>query len=317
MRIEKITPCYNFQPVNRTVSFGSAADINLKYVLKNHSKFLPDRILNKIKELIDSDKSQKPLYEVHNEVYKALFEAKTLDEVKKIYPEFREVNDINILQGNRSKALKAIEKVMPLEHFTLDYLKKIYKPTPQEKLVEEYGFTNRSLLMWLNERLNIKKLSGSYLQLLKMSDEKENQRIAELSRRAIYADAEAQKYRLQRAAEAHRTPEYRAKKKQEMKNFYLKNPQMAKKTGIISQRTWDKCPEIKTAFSEYTKNLSPFIKQVLFKRQTGHNLTDMEKRISRGYYKGFWEQHPELKQIYKQRRIEVIEEMNKELETLI
>jgi hypothetical protein len=144
-----------------------------------------------------------------------------------------------------------------------------------------------------------------------MSDETENNRIAELSRRAIYADAEAQKYRLQRAAEAHRTPEYRAKKKQEMKDYYERNPETAKKTGLISKLTWIKCPEIREALSSYTKKISPYVRKILSKKQTNAPLTEEERRITFSYYRGFWEQYHHLKQVYKQRRLEVIEELKK------
>ena len=311
MRIEKTAFYYNNLKPAATINFKSASDITLEYVMKKHSKYLPQSIFSRIKDFIGSKKNTK-LYELHNEVYKDLFEAKTLEEAKKLYPEFADVNDVVLLADNRSKAIKAIKKIMPLDLFTLDYLKKLYKPTSQDKLVQDYGFSNRSILFWLNERLNIKKLSGSYIQLLKMSDEKENNRIAELSRKAIYADTEAQNHRLQRAAEAHRTPEYRNKKRQEMKDFYIRKPEVAKRTGLISKITWDKCPEIKAALSEYTKKLSPYVKKVLSKKQSGAALTSEEKRIAAGYYRGFWKQHPQLRALYKTKRMEAVEEVKKQ-----
>ena len=182
----------------------------------------------------------------------------------------------------------------------------------QDKLVEELGFTNRSLLAWLNKRLNIKKLSGSYIKLIKMSDEKENERISELSRRAIYANEEAQKYRLERAAEAHRTLEYKAKKRQEMKDYYKNNPETAQQTGQISKMTWDNCPEIKKALSDYTKSLDSYTRKTLSKKRAGITLKPAEHRLVLGYYRGFWDKYPELKTIYRNRRLEVIEQLKKE-----
>lgn len=311
MKIENQLSYYNTYKQNN-INFCSAADITLEYVVKKHSRFLPKRIAEKLHNLISQGENKKPLYEVHNEVYKDLFEAETLEEAKSKYPEFREVKDVEILSKNRSKAIKAILKVMPLEKFTLYYLKQLFKPTAQDSLVKKLGFTNRNLLMWLNKKLNIKKLSGSYIQLLKMSDEKENARIAELSRRAIYADAEAQKYRLERAAEAHRTPEYRAKKRQEMKEYYEKHPETAEKTAKISRMTWDRCPEIKQAFSDYTKQLSPYTRRILSKKQAGVPLTKEEQRVAYGYYRGFWEKNQDLRVIYRDRRMEVINELKKD-----
>ena len=294
---------------NYNPSFRAASDITLEYALKKHSKFLPKSFITKARELISCGKKDRPVYEVHNEIYKDLFEAESLSEVKAKYPEFSSVEDIITLESNRSKAIKAVKKIMPLEKFTLSYLKKLYQPTSQDKLKEEFGFTNRSLLGWLNKKLHINKLSGSYIKLIQMSDEKENRRIAELSRNAIYADAEAQKHRLERAAEAHKTPEYRAKKRQEMKDYYERNPEKAKKTGLISKLTWSKCPEIRAALSEYTKKLSPYIRKILSKKRTGAPLNAEERRIASSYYKQFWEQNPQLKEIYRQRRLEAIEEL--------
>ena len=292
---------------SQTVSFGKASDITIGYVLKNRAEYLPQSIKIKIKELVASGFGNKRLNEVHEEVYKDLFEAKTLSEIAEKFPEFSGVKDIKLLSDNRSKAIKFLMKIMPLEKFTLDYIKKLYKPTSQDNLVKEYGFTNRSLLSWLNSKLNIQKLSGSYIKLLKMSDEKENERIAELSRRAIYSDAKAQKYRLQKAAEAHRTPEYRTKKSREMKDYYIRHPETAQKTGLISKMTWDRCPEIKNAFSEYTKTLDSYTKTVMSKKIEGQKLNEQEKRIASTYYSNFWNKYPQFKTIYRERRLEVIE----------
>lgn len=305
MKTDIISP-YNHKKTS--VRFGSASDITLEYVLKKHSKFLPLSMLSRIKAAVTSGKT-KPLYEVHNEVYKDLFEAQTLEEAKSKYPELSDVKDVTAIADNRSKALKAILRLMPLDKFTLFYIKKLFAPSSQEQLVKELGFTNRNLLLWLNKKLNIRKLSGSYLKLLKMSDEKENARISELSRRAIYADSEAQKQRLERAAEAHRTPEYRAKKRQEMKEYYERHPETAKKTGLISKMTWDRCPEIKSAFSLYTKSLSYYVRKILSKKLAGEVLSENERKISFSYYRGFWEQNPELREIYRKRRLEVIKEL--------
>ncbi len=292
------------------MSFGSAKDITLEYVIKNHSKYLPQRVETEAKRVLESGNKNLPqLFELHNQVYKPLFEAKSLDEVKSIFPEFKDVIDVITLKDNRSKAIKAIEEKTQLENFTLDYLKKLYKPTGQDKLVQEYGFTNRNLLGWLNQKLNIKKLSGTYIKLIQMSDEKENSRIAELSRKALFADARVQEYRLTKAAEAHRTPEYRAKKQKEMIDFYKNNPEKAKKVGIISQKTWDSCPKIKQALSDYTKTLSPHVRRIIAKKRTGEPLSTDERRIVFGYYKGFWEQHADLKELYRERRIKVISEL--------
>ena len=304
-------PSYNWQAETyNSVRFGSASDISLEYVYKRHAKYIPTRMINKIKELLGSKQKELPkLYELHNEVYKGLFDANSLEEAKILYPELGEVEDLTSYISSRSKAIKAIKKIMPVEKFSLFLLKKLYAPTAQDTLVKELGFTNRSLLGWLSDKLRIKKLDGNYIQLLKMSNEKENSRIAELSRRAIYSNPEAQQKRLSKAAETHRTIQYRAKKKQEMKDFYARNPEVAQRTGIISKRTWDRCPEIKDALSKYTRSLNPYVKKVLSKKLSGAILNAEERRVAYGYYRGFWEQNANLRRIYRERRLQVIEEL--------
>ena len=201
---------------NSGTTFKSAADINLRYIVQNHSKYLPQRILERAQELCKREQEELPaLYQLHCDIYEPLLQANTLEEAQSLYPEFKEVINLQDLKIRRSKALDAIKKIMPPEEFSLDLLKKLYTPRVLDSLVSEYGLTNRSLITWLIENLHITKLSSPYLKLFMMSNDEENRRIAECSRQAIFRDPEAQKHRLERAAEAHRTPEYRAKKRQE------------------------------------------------------------------------------------------------------
>ena len=295
-------------------SFKAAADINLKYILEKHPNMLPERMINEIRKIVSSEsKEMVPLYELHSKVYASLIEAPSLDRVKEIFPEYSDVLELSILDGNRTKALKAIRgKGIALNEFTLDFLKKLCLPMEQDKLVEEYGLTNRSLLNWLMDKLNIPRFPNGYTNLIRMSNEEENSRIAELSRRAMFARPAEMRREIQEKVNIHhKTPEYREKKRLEMVNFYRHNPQKAKKVGDISQMTWDKCPEIKDALREYAQQSSPFIRGILRKRQRKQKLTQEESRTIKGYYKTFWDSHPEFVELYRKMRIEAVEEYNK------
>lgn len=290
-------------------SFRAASDINLRYILQKHSQYLPPTMLGEVKKICRSNTGELPtLKEVHAKVYAPLFNAKSIEEIKPIYDEFSDVLDITSIASSRSKAIKAIQEKMPLEKFTLEYIKQLYTPTTILKLVDIYGFSSKSILHWINQKLNIKKLSTPYLALLRMSDERENQRIAECSRQAILKNPEVQKLRLAKAAKTHKTPEYRAKKRQEMIDFYQRNPEVAMRTGQISKMTWDLCPNIKQALSDYTQQASPMLRSILNKRRY-QKLTDLEQRALHGYYKGFWDSHPEYKEIYQKARLQVIKEL--------
>ena len=302
----------NYTNYQRNPAFQAASDITIKYVAEKHAKYVPERVLQRINFYLSSGKESLPsLREVHDEVYRPLMESTTLEQAKKIYPELSDVVDVSQHESNRSVAIKAIKAKMSLKDFTLDYLKKIYGLFSQEQLVTEYNFTNRSLIAWLNDKLHIKGFKSPYVKLLAMSDEKENARIAECSRQAIYRNPELQAKRQEKAAAHHRTQEYREKKRQEMKNFYIRKPEAARKTSYISQKTWDNCPEIKEAMIVYTQSRDPYTRQVLSKKRAGCKLSEKEHRIAYGFYKGFWEAYPELKQLYRERRMQVIETMNK------
>lgn len=292
------------------INFKSAADINLRYIVKNHSKHLPQRVLECATELCRSGAEELPaLYQLHADIYKPLLDAQSLEIAQIEFPEFKKVISLPDLNIKRSKAIDAIRKIMPMEDFSLDLLKKLYTPRFLDSLVQEYGMTNRSLLAWLINKLQITKLSSQYLKLLMMSNEAENSRIAERSRQAILRDPETQARRLAKAADTHRTPEYRAKKRQEMIDFYRRTPEAAQKTSLISKMTWDLCPEIKEALSVYTRQASSMVKALLSKRRYSR-LNELEQRIISGYYKGFWDSHPEYKEIYQKARLQVIEELS-------
>ena len=295
---------------HQSQSFKSSKDISLKYVLEKHAECVPQRVLQRMRELLQSGKELPQLYEVHKDVYAPLYKAKNLEEAKKLFPEISDVIDIKTLANNRSKAIKAVRTKMSLEKFTLDYIKKIFMMFSQPQLVKEYGFTNRNLVMWLNDKLHIKPFPSVYTKLVAMSNETENSRIAECSRRAIYRDPETQAKRQKKASEHHRSKDYRAKKRQEMIDFYKRNPEVSAKYSLISKRTWDMCSEIKRALSEYTKNCSKYVKKIMSKKISGKNLTEEERRIVSTYYKNFWDTHPEFKEEYRKARLKAIQEIN-------
>lgn len=295
---------------NYTPNFLSAKDLHLRYILKHNSQYLPESILKEVTRYCKQDKASLPdLLTVHSDVYKRLYKATTLDQVKS-YPEFKNVIDITTMRGSRSKIIKAIQKIMPLEQFTLQYLKDLYTPITMDNLAKKYGVSGRSILNWLNNKLNIQKLTSSYVNLLRMSDPKENERIADCTRASLKKYPEVYKKRLVKAAEAHRTPEYRSKKSREMKEFYKRKPEAAEKTAMISQETWNRCPEIKQALKEFTKTKeNSCVQIVLIKRSRKEKLNEIEKRILKGYYKEFWDSHPQMKIIYQEVRKQVIKDL--------
>ncbi len=184
------------------LNFNAASDITLRYILEKRSQYLPERILEAVKIAeAKSGINQPSLKELHKDVYQKLFDSKSLEEAKELYPEFSDIINITEFEGNRSKALKAIKAVMPLKDFTLQYLKDLYLLITEDNLVKKYGFSNRSLLIWLNQKLHIKKPNGEYNILVKMTDEAENKKVAEFSRQRIKNNPEAHRAMSKKGAE--------------------------------------------------------------------------------------------------------------------
>lgn len=306
----------NIQTFNNpyTPNFGAASDITLKYVLERRSQYLPERVLARAKELSRNPVSEQPaLKDLHKDVYRSLMGANTLEEAKELYPEFAGVIDAVELEGNRSKAVKAIKKIMSLKDFTLQYLKDLYSLMTEDNIVAKYGFTNRSLLQWLNTKLHITKPMGEYNLLVKMTDEAENNRIAELSRQQVKNNPEAHLEMSRKGAATQKRPEVIEKKRAMMKEFHKNNPKYAEKTRLISQRTWAKCPEIRKALSEYTASQNDITRKTLEKRvKQRKELTENERKIISGYYKRFWATYPQYLEVYREARKEAIEELTSE-----
>lgn len=301
----------DYRPIYYMPVFGSAAKLNLKYILQKHSEELPESILQKVISFSELDVEKLPtLKDLHDHVYRPLQDATSLDEVKSIYPEFKNVIDLKDYKTNHSKAINDIKKNMPLDGFTLDFLKKLFTPCTMDELVKFYGVRNRSSLTYLAESLGIKKLSKTYLQLYKLSDEAENERFAKKAQSYVRTDKARAKCN-ERAAAAHRTPEYRAKKRREMIDYYKRNPQVAERTAKISKMTWDNCPEVKEAFALYRSNLDQSTRRIIAKGLNGEKMNDFERRVFGSSMKNFWKFHPQMRSVYQQRRIEVIEKLGK------
>jgi len=296
-----------------TPSFKSASDFTLQYVLNKHSALLPKSMKEAVTQLVYNPVFKMPTLEkLHHKVYEKLMSAKTLDEVKALYPEFSDVKDSSILKQSRSFAAKLIEKNMPIGEFSLAYLKDLYSLTPAKAIVKKYGFTNRSLLQWLNKKLNIEKPKSNYYNIVSMSNEEKNNRASEMTRQFLKNNPDLHKKMLAKSAETHKTAAYREKKRQENIDFYKREPAARIRISKISQMTWDKCPQIKAALAEYTYEQQSILKKALKDRNERKILSQPQKRLIAGYYKHFWEAHPEFKEQYRQARLDVIEELKKE-----
>ena len=289
---------------NNNIQFGAAKDLHLGYIARKRASLLPQRVLNRVNAYVAFETggtSKLPtLRQVHNDVYEALMNAKTLEEVKSasMYPEFMEVGNLAELPYRFSRSKKLIEKQMPLEDFALDCLKKIWSGKMVDDISKGYGFKTRDVFTNLCDHLNIPRPPKNYNVLLKASEEEGNSVIAEKTMRHI----EQCKKNLAKAGKKHLEPEALTKQAESLREYYRSNEENRKRIGEISQLTWELCPGIRLAFHDFAETQTPYVRKVISKQKAKKPLTDVEKRAIAGLNKRFWEKYACLKEDYSRAR---------------
>lgn len=292
----------------QTVDFGAAKDINLRYILRNHSHLLPERMNAAADSFVVKTESMDclpTLKDLHEMVYSGLMSAPSLDEAKKLYPEFAEVVELPAVAKKVPRLIAILGEKIPLSEFSFDLLKKVWSGMPQEEIAKTYGFSGRAPVSKLCNLINIPKPNHNYLTLLKTSDEAGNQRVADASRRHLSTSMR----NLALANIANKTPEARAKQAASIVRHYEEHPERREEASRISRLTWQKCPQIREAKTKYFLSLSTYQKVVLKKQSSGAPLTAQERRVVASVHKGFWDLYPEFKAIYAEARIEAVREV--------
>ena len=308
--VDKSVNNKNYNPAFYMPNFCAVKDLTPQYILKKRSHLLPERVLKSLKEVCENPPKVMPsMKDIHFAVYKKLFESKSLEEAKKLFPEFEGIKDAKELENNPSCAISAIKKKMPLEDFSLSILKDLFSFHYEDELVKKYGFTNRSQLIWMLKKLNIPKLQGNYNMIIKLTDESTNARFAQLAEKTLRSDPNIEQKRIENILKTVKSDEYREKKRLLSEELLKNNPHLREDTRLVSKITWERCPEIKEALSQYTKEQSNILKKSLMNKIQGKKLSDAEQNIINSYYTKFWNSHPDLKEKYSQTRHEVIQEL--------
>ena len=178
----KIHPNYNSYNTHSlcNASFGSAKDINLKYIHSKRLYLLPKRMQDIVDKIIKNNIEYKgSLRDLHLSVYKPLLECKTLDEARNIFPEFKDVLELNNVTQRGTANLRKIKEKMPLSDFSLYMLKERWgKLKTMQETANDLGFNSRCAISWFAEKSRIPDLGKNYQALLKASDEEMNAAIA-------------------------------------------------------------------------------------------------------------------------------------------
>lgn len=222
---------YNTNPQSRfgSPSFQGARDINLKYIYNNRLRLLPQRIRQKVTNVVENNGNiYEPLRDIHLKTYAPLLECKTLGKAQNMFYEFREVLPAQNVIQHKSQNVKKIMETTPLEDLSLLLLKERWgKLKTLDEIAKDLGLKNRSALAWIMQKIRIPDFGTNYHKLLSTTDEKLNREIAQKTKNYNAAHRDA--------VIAHNL------------TLSMKFKELNRQ---ISQTAWDRLPHIKEAFSE-------------------------------------------------------------------
>lgn len=284
---------------------------------------LPAHVFNRIKETLDSGNPEnKTIYDIHTEIYGALFECKTLDEAKKMYPEFNNVLDAkDIKESDLSPTLKNIKngelEGADIEDLTLTLLKTHYAKGISPNLRAAYFGLSKDATTKIFEKLNIERLDGQYLRLVGDCNPEKRKRVSAgwtPEKRAEHAKKanEVWSDEVKRAEQSRKRKEYfeahpeaaleiserlkgntpdaetRAKISESKKCFYREHPEFAR----LRSESFKEHSAFVEKMSEIARNEFPYLRVIFLKRAQGKTLEDYEVKYIERYYKRCDEVYP-------------------------
>lgn len=289
---------------------GGGKPIDLRYIYQKHQKFIPPRVLKEVESILKRNPKDLPsLIEVHKKTYAPLLECETLEQVKEIFPEFEGINDVKV--AHRKRSIKEENPKFDIKkNFVLTVLQEYWaKLRTQEEIAKDFGLGARTTLKWTLNKIGFVGFVPNYKSILNASDVDGNRIIASKSAawNALHPDLMYAKNK--HAAQFNKKPEYRARQSQLMKEYDIAHPERKEKISRFSKLTWQKCPEVAKAMSDFVKDGSGYLKMVVKKEMTGVALSETEKRASKGFFARFWQAYPEMKLIYQEARRAASEEI--------
>ena len=257
-----------------TVSFG-AKKITYKSLLADKFDILPERVQGYLQSRIDNGDGyeQTNIYDVHQEVYSGLKNAKTLEEAKTLYPEFADVKETDELPDrafyNKGRLAELLNNEDSIEGGASLYLLKCVYLVQDDKKIK------KSALEAIAKKLTIPLLNGDYSRKVKFNTpdhrEKNSERAFErwsdaafqakmkeivsdpdykerisTSVKAQWQDVEYKQHMSELLSERWQGPEYRAKMNtpeiREKRRIsiieVMKNPETTKRISEANKRLW-------------------------------------------------------------------------------
>ena len=302
---------YPNSQLSKQPSFEGRRIIDLNYILQNRSNLLPQRVYDKVAEIVNSKPQTMPtLMQVHKEIYSPLLGCKTLDEAKEIFPEFANIkNAEGSFVRNRGNIKKLKTNGALQDNLSLKLLQDVWgKLKSQDEIAQDLGLESRSSLGWILKKIRFVNYSSNYRTLLMSSDPESRAVIAAKTTawNACHPDLMYKKNKY--AAQFCKTPEYRKAHSERMIEYDKLHPERKEKIREFDLAVWKKVPEIKKAMSEFAKSQDPFTKMVIKKEISQMALNSSEIRVKKSFYKKFWQANPDLQKKFKEAFKQVKEE---------
>lgn len=268
-----------------SLSFEGGRLIDLNYVLKNRKNLLPERVLNKVEEIVKSNPSKMPtLKQIHQEIYQPLLKCKTLDEAKTLFPEFSDIKEANI---SFQRYTKNIKRILSNEYFDKNFSLKMLQECwanlrSKEEIVKEIGLDSRTSLDWVLQKINFVNCTSNYRTLIKASDPESRKIIAAKTTAWNAAHPDLMKARNKHAAQYMKKPENREAHSKRMKEHFEKHPERRKQVSANSKEYWSNAKH----------------REEQSKRGLEYERLHPEKRSNNAKYQRLvWEKIPEIRMI--------------------
>lgn len=303
MRILSI-PTFNIQNNNykntQPTFEAGGKPITLQYILEKRSNLLPERVLQAVKaELAKGSSKTRSLLEIHRAIYEPILKYTSLEALKEdaAFPEFKDIKPFVLFERNTRYAKEFKERTD--KNFVLNMIQEYWgNLKTKDEIAQSFGMKNRNSLEWALKQIDFVSFHPNYRTLLRSSDEAGNREIASKTAAWNALHPDLMYARNKHAAQGCKTEEYRKAQAQRMKEYDKEHPERREKISISGKEAWAKCPEVRQAMSEFAAQSSSFLRHIVMKRFSGVKLTNKEDRISRGFFKRFWQTHPELKAVY-------------------
>ena len=285
--------------------------LELKYIIEKHSALIPERVLNEAKKILNSG-NNKDLIDIHKEIYSPLLNCKSLEEAKLLFPEFNDMKK-EVIFSRESVYTKNYRENCKGE-FALDILREYWANLKTlDYIAKKYNYKSRNSFQWILDKINLPKINRCYSTLLKASNIEGNKLIASKTTawNSLHPDLMLKKNK--RAAQFCKTEEYKKAQAVRMIERDKVHPERKEKIGRVSKRTWELCPDVKEEMSKALNSENDFTKISIKKAVKGERLSEKEKVARFAFYKHFWGEHPELKEIYAEARKKAGEENRQNL----